>query len=166
MQQIMKEVVGIVERRLGLSVERPWTLRLDRLNTEGKASVQAARQGLKIASPISGNEMGVYIERGDKREIVLLYGLPIPMVYETAAHELAHAWQAENCPPKQSLQLREGFAQWVAAKVLKYKGFDAALEKLQARMDHPYGTGYHRVARIEASRGESTVIEYVRTAVR
>jgi len=166
MQQIMKDVIRIVKDRLGLVVKRPWTLRLDRLNTEGKASVEAARMGLKIASPITGNEMGVYIERDNKREIVLLYGLPIPMVFETAAHELAHAWQAENCPAKQDIELREGFAQWVAAKVLKYKQFDVTLEKLQARMDHPYGTGYHRMARIEAMRGETGVIQYVRTAVR
>jgi hypothetical protein len=119
-----------------------------------------------MASPISGNEMGIFIERGDQREIVLLCGLPIPMIYETAAHELAHAWQAENCPPGQSLELREGFAQWVAAKILEIKGFTISLEKLQSRMDSPYGTGYHRMARIETPRGRSEVISYVRTALR
>ena len=163
---IMDDVVNLVRRRLGLVVTRPWTLRVDKLNTEGTASVKAARQGLRIASPISGNEMGIFIERGDQREIVLLYGVPIPLIYETAAHELTHAWQSENCPPDQSLELREGFAQWVAAKILEVKGFTNSLEKLQSRMDNPYGTGYQRMARIERTRGESRVINYVRTAVR
>lgn len=163
---IMNDVVDLARHRLGLVVTRPWTLRVDKLNTEGAESVNAARQGLRMASPISGNEMGIFIERGDQREIVLLCGLPIPMIYETAAHELAHAWQAENCPPGQSLELREGFAQWVAAKILEIKGFTISLEKLQSRMDSPYGTGYHRMARIETPRGRSEVISYVRTALR
>ena len=33
----------------------------------------------------------------------------------------------------------------IGTALLKYKGFDAALENLQACMDHPYGIGYHRV---------------------
>ncbi|MFH1738931.1 MAG: protein DA1, partial [bacterium] len=163
---IMNEVVELAGTRLGLVVKRPWTLRLNKLNTNGQASVNAARQGLEVASPISGKEMGIYIERGDYREIVLLYGIPISMIYETAAHEFTHAWQAENCPPSQSLELREGFAQWVAAQILEVKGFNTTLEKLQSRMDKPYGTGYQRIARIEAAHGRSGIMEYVRTAAR
>ncbi len=165
-REIMNEVVKLVAERLGLVVERPWQLRLDKLNTEGRASALAARQGLKMASPISGNEMGIYIEREDRREIVLLYGLPISMIYETAAHELAHAWQAENCPPNQSQEIREGFAQWVAAQVLKLKGYSITLEKLQDRTDSPYGTGYQRMAKIESRQGKAGVIQYVCTAIR
>lgn len=163
---IMDDVVDLVRGQLGLEVLRPWTLRVDRLNTGGAASVKAAREGLQMASPIAGNELGIFIERSDEREIVLLYGIPVSMVYETAAHELAHAWQAENCPRDQSAQLREGFAQWVASKVLQARGFTISLEKLQSRMDDPYGIGYQRMARIEAIRGRAGVLEYVRTATR
>ena len=67
------------------------------------------------------------------------------LTYETAAHEYAHAWEAENGVFDLGTELSEGFAQWVAAGILRAKGFRIALEKLEARTDFPYGTGYQQV---------------------
>jgi len=82
----------------------------------------------------------------------LLFGLPPELTYEAAAHEYAHAWAAENCRPDLPPDLREGFAQWVAADVLRSKGFLGALEKLEARTDSPYGTGYRRLRSMQRAR--------------
>jgi len=135
-KRIMRDAHQLVVSRAGLEVKRPYTVIVEKLSDSGHDSGQA---------PIYGSELGVYRLSGDRSEIFLLFGLPPELLYETAAHEYAHAWQAENglfgLPP----DLLEGFAQWVAADVLRAKGYSLALEKLEARTDFPYGVGYRRL---------------------
>ena len=144
-RRIMKEVEGLIPRYLGIQVKEPYTVRVEALNNHSLIDASKVKNGEASGSPLFGSELGLYRRMNGKSEIFLLYGLPIEMIYETAAHEYAHAWQAEHCPPKQSKELLEGFAQWVAAEILRVKGYETALEKLQARRDDPYGTGYQRI---------------------
>lgn len=144
-EKIMKDVRLTVMRRLGLTVRTPFELRVEKLEdirTDGGKSRNKAMPG---HSPLYGRELGLYRRVGDRSEIYLLFGLPQELLYEAGAHEYAHAWQAENSPPGLSPELREGFAQWVAADVLRAKGFRNTLEKLQSRDDVPYGSGYRRL---------------------
>jgi hypothetical protein len=142
--RIMQDTEKLIRRRLNLVVRQPYELRVDKL-----ADSQARDSRLKASEPASGGlygkELGIYRRVGGRSEIVLLFGLPPELIYEAAAHEYAHAWAAENCRPDLPLELSEGFAQWVAADVLRSMGFRVALEKLESRTDAPYGTGYRRV---------------------
>lgn len=106
-------------------------------------------------------ELGAFVREGQSGGIVLLEGLPRELLIETVAHELAHAWQAEHCPPKQTLLWKEGFAQWVAAKALG--GFECkeTLRVLEHREDL-YGRGYRMIRDLESKRGRQGVLSVVR----
>jgi uncharacterized Zn finger protein (UPF0148 family) len=144
MRRIMRDVEETVQKRLGLAASQPYDLKIEKLSAspgDNNRHLVAPRSSTELYS----NELGMYRRTSDRSEIVLLFGLPSELVYEAAAHEYAHAWWAENCRPNVTPELREGFAQWVAAEVLRSKRYWAALERLEAREDYPYGTGYRRV---------------------
>ncbi len=144
-ETIVRIVRETVERRLGLKVTRPYTVTVQQLSGVG---VPRNRDGEKAAAgtgALYGKELGLYRYENGKSEIILLIGLPPDLLYEAAAHEYAHAWQMENGMSSLEPELMEGFAQWVAAFVLREKGFHGALERLEARADFPYGTGYQRL---------------------
>lgn len=166
-ERIMAETERLVHRYVGIQALDPYELKVEALNNHSRESAEEAKHGGKtLTSPLFGSELGLYRRMNGKSEIFLLYGLPIEMIYETAAHEYAHAWQAEHCPPDQSLELREGFAQWVAAQILRVKGYKMALDKLEARRDNPYGTGYQRMKSVYLRSGRKGVIEYAKNAKR
>ncbi len=144
-ERIMQEVQAIAEKRLGLWVKTPYQLRVEKLEDFRSSGSEPRDRTVPGHSPLYGKELGLYRRTGEKSEIYLLFGLPAELLYEAAAHEYAHAWQAENCSPDLSPELREGFAQWVAADVLRVKDFKSALEKLELRSDVPYGAGYRRL---------------------
>lgn len=144
-EDIVKDVRRTMEKHLGLQLKNPFQVIVQELSG---ISPPGAGTGHKPASAhvaLYGKELGLYRFEDGRSEIYLLYGLPPDLLYETAAHECAHAWQLENCPVELSPELREGFAQWVAAEVLLERGFHVAWERLDARKDAPYGTGYQRI---------------------
>lgn len=163
---IANEAERLLQARLGLVIEYPYELEVQALNKKSMWDAKQAKEGSASSSPLFGRELGLYRRKGAESKIFLLYGLPREIIYETAAHELAHAWQAENCPPQQSEELREGFAQWVGAQVLKMKGYHKAYEKLESRRDYPYGTGYHRIKRVAQNLGLDGVKQYVKKTTR
>lgn len=105
-------------------------------------------------------EMGAFLRDGDKVQVFLIEGMPRATLIETAAHELAHVWQNGKIPRNQRLLVKEGFAQWVAAKVLAAFECERALKVLGEREDL-YGQGYRRIREVEKKGGVLAVIEYV-----
>jgi len=134
-----------IERRLGLKVKKPYAVRVEKLSGLSSPTPNSGAKGVAADGALYGRELGMYRLENGKSEIVLLFGMPPDLLYETAAHEYAHAWQTENNLNNLEQELFEGFAQWVAAEVLREKGFFGALEKLETRTDFPYGTGYQRL---------------------
>lgn len=165
-EKIWIETKGLMKKHLNMHVEHEMTLNIEALNATSISGARNAKKGLSTQSPLFGSELGLYRYINGKADVYLLYGLPIEMIYETAAHEYAHGWQVENCPPNQSLELKEGFAQWAAAQILKVKGFDAALEKLEDRDDPHYGRGYKRFKQVEDRLGRDGVFRYAKTQLR
>ena len=49
------------------------------------------------------------------------------------------------CSSELTSELREGFAQRVAAELRRAKGSQNLLQKLEMHTDSPYGTGYERL---------------------
>jgi hypothetical protein len=148
----MSEAGRLAEQRLGLRVRQGYSLKIARLNSTSNGP--SGRQRLKLdpaTSPLYGKELGMHRRDGDRSIVYLLFGMPPELVYEAAAHEYAHVWQAENCAAELAPELREGFAQWVAADILRAKGFFKALERLEKRQDIPYGTGYQRLKSLPKS---------------
>jgi hypothetical protein len=144
-QGIVRDVQRTLERQLGLKILRPYTVQIQKLS--GLSSSDLRREGdvTTANNALYGKELGMYRFAGGKSEICLLYGLPPDLLFEAAAHEYAHAWEIENGLGSLEPELLEGFAQWVAAQVLREKGFHGTLERLEARTDFPYGTGYRRL---------------------
>ena len=147
---ILREVKSILRNKLGLELKRTYDFKLVYLKSG------------EPESPISINELGLYKEDANERTIYILTSLPRAQFYETVAHELTHAWQAENTPKLKRDEIREGMAQWVAAEVLKYKGrgFERKLVHLEERDDNPYGTGYHKVKDIANRINQKEIMDY------
>jgi DNA-directed RNA polymerase subunit N (RpoN/RPB10) len=144
-ERIMRDARQMVEQQLGLRIKHTYELKVEKLSGLSSLGVSQSDKLFSGRSPLYGKELGMYRQVGNRSEIFLLFGLPPELLYETAAHEYTHAWQAENCAADLGPELREGFAQWVAAGVLRAKGYANALERLEARRDFPYGTGYQRL---------------------
>ncbi len=161
-KQIMAEVEQLCVKHLGLKVNTPYQLQIKPMNSKSSIQANKAKKGENGDSPLFGKELGLYRRLNGKSEIFLLYGLPKEMLYDTAAHEYAHAWQSENCINNQSLEILEGFAQWVSSQILHIKNFPKTLEHLEARTDNPYGTGYHKVKSLEQRMGKVRMIEYIK----
>ena len=68
------------------------------------------------------------------------YGLPQIVLLEVLAHEYAHAWQSENCRQDLPIEELEGFAEWVAYKLLDGWGCYRRSERM-LRRDDLYGRG-------------------------
>lgn len=150
-QRILRRIETILRRDLNMTLRRPYQFEL----------VHKDNPDLQITSPVKNNELGLFVLRGEEARIYILSGLPAGLYYETAAHELAHAWQAENCPLEQDQKIREGFAQWVAAKVLMSIKEPKILRLLTERKD-VYGEGYRYFRSLELQEGRSAVFEKAR----
>ena len=149
--RIMREVENIAGKRLGLTIRNPFTLTVDKLSGLEPQNRPKRTKLIRSGSALYGKELGLYRLQDGRSEIVLLFGLPPELTYETAAHEYAHAWLADNRIFGVEAELSEGFAQWVAADVLRARSFWIALEKLEARTDYPYGSGYQRLRTMRKS---------------
>ena len=84
--------------------------------------------------------LGVYVRDGRTRTIYIENGLPKILLIQVAAHEWAHAWQMENCPLVRDVLVVEGFAEWVAYKVLQARQAVKKMALMTARTDL-YGDG-------------------------
>lgn len=107
--------------------------------------------------------VGLFVRKGHRRVMYVLFGLPQIRLIQTIAHEWAHAWQGENCPLLEDPLIREGFAEWVAYKTLQAMG---AVKKmsLMEQQDGLYGEGLREMLRLERERGVSGVLDFCRQA--
>jgi hypothetical protein len=105
---------------------------------------------------------GLFLRENRLRVIYVEYGLPQIVFCEVAAHEWAHVWQGENCPALNDVRVREGFAEWVAYKVLEYWGCTRRLAHFRQRTDL-YGQGLQLMLRWEAATGVAGVLDRIRS---
>lgn len=111
-----------------------------------------------------GVEIGLYRFEGTFHHIYILNNLAVDDFLGTAAHEFTHAWQTENCPPDQNLITKEGFADWVAYKVLQFDGAINTSQGIFYRSDPVYGQGFKTMIQLDDKSGIQAVINYVKTA--
>jgi len=139
-QALYMEVQDIAARQLDLALSIPTPLVL-----VDSGQLQAVLQTIGSDHPSETKQLrGVYARKGLKRGIYVESGLPRVQMIEVIAHELGHAWQAERKPLLSDPVLVEGFAEWVAYKVLDVLGETTAQDIMLKRTD-VYGQGLRRV---------------------
>ena len=174
---LYEEMKKISAQQLGLSLNIPTGLALVDRNQlrevirQQKASASADTPGQMpaIANSLlledeAQRTLGLYARRGMRRGIYLQSGLPRMLFLQVAAHEYAHAWQGENCPMLRAGLIHEGFAEWVAYRLIGFYGYSRGQERMLARQDL-YGQGLRWALDEEAAHGPQGVIQACRKAV-
>jgi hypothetical protein len=106
----------------------------------------------------SHHVLGYFVQAHDESTIYAEACLPRGLLLGTLAHELAHAWQTEQGLHLKDALLREGFAEWVAYRVLT-EGTLSALAERATRRDDIYGRGLRHFLNIENRFGYAGVIQ-------
>jgi hypothetical protein len=155
---LYEESKDIISRTLGLDLNIPTALVLvdrDQLSEV----IQKQSNGSSYLD--IEKTMGIYARRGMKRGIYVQTGLPRLLFLQVASHEYAHAWQGENCPLLHDTLVHEGFAEWVAYKVLGFYGYKDQMTRMRAR-DDIYGRALQWALGVEVQAGELGLIEACR----
>ncbi|GAB4199362.1 MAG: LIM domain-containing protein [Roseiflexaceae bacterium] len=153
-QELFYQTVGAVVADLGLTLRVGVAFRM--LDAPDMARLRAAGD----TPPPREGTLGLYQRQGSLRVIYMLYGLPRLTFRMVVAHEYAHAWQGETCPLLDDYDLREGFAEWVAYRHLRYIGAEKAARQL-LESSHPYRPLLERVLAVERARGPAGVIDHI-----
>ena len=162
--KVFEQVKKEMERVLGMKVNYP----VKKINLVDKKRLNEIYNNQDVEYAPEDGVSGIhYYEKINNRltlsEIYVLNGLTPTRALDVLSHEYAHAWQAENCPDNQNLKDREGFAEWVAYKILKAGGHETeASIKLQT--DDPiYGKGLKEMLELEKEKRAKGVLEYAVT---
>lgn len=106
--------------------------------------------------------LGFFEQLGHQRTIYIERGLPRATFIGTLAHEYAHAWQADYAPPQQDLLRREGFAEWLAYRILITLGHTREAARATRREDE-YGQGLRYFIALEQQTSSKSVLIEART---
>ncbi|MEZ5065057.1 MAG: hypothetical protein R3B81_09995 [bacterium] len=149
-------LVQRAEQELGLVLRVKPPLVID------DASTLAERRAEQGAPP---GLCGLYLrDAHGNASIHVLSRLPASRGAAVLAHELAHAWQAENCPDDQGVRIREGFAEWVSWSLLdRWEDGDRERAVIEARTDE-YGAGFRHFRRLAERSGVDYAIWYSKAA--
>jgi len=152
---VYSQANSIIKSTLGLHISRTPNLLL-----VGRPELTAAQQTLGSNNEADASGLCyakiMYREGGPingtvlDHRIYVLYGLPLDEMLRVLAHELGHAWFNEHCPENQSATVVEGFADWVAYKVMQFRGFTEAMKHMSERQD-VYGEGLRLMLKTERS---------------
>lgn len=158
---LYEEMKNLIKQNFGLQLNIPTGLALvDRKQLANiilkQSQAQPNRHGVEDLDP--EKTLGVYTRRGMKRGIYIQTGLPRTILLQIAAHEFAHAWQGENCPVLREELVHEGFAEWVAYKVLGLYGYKQQQSQMTQRNDI-YGKGLNWALAIDSKYGVEGVID-------
>ena len=134
----VRRVCADAAKWLGMQLRRPCQLRL--VSRRQLMSLLEKSSLHSLDADSRGRCFGLFIREGDHRSIFVEYGLPQIVLLEVMAHEYAHAWQSEQCPPDDTGEVQEGFAEWVAYKLLEGWGCWRRSNRM-LRRDDLYGRG-------------------------
>lgn len=159
-------VRAVFEQALSL-VERVAHIRphqLPHLVIVGRREMGEVRRRFAAEIPLgvgSHHVLGFFVRESGTSSIYAELGMPRPLLLGTLAHELAHAWQVETAPDVVDPLRREGFAEWVAHRVLVAGGFRRVAARATRRED-VYGHGLRAYLAVERAEGSRGVLEVAR----
>ncbi len=152
-RDLLDEVQWFCREELGLQCRRPYELRL----------AQSGKSIPKLHTDVytlSLSAVGLWVPR--EREMWVTQGYPIWFTSVILAHEHAHAWQSDHCPP-QSQDLLEGFASWVEWHVALNLGYETFADNMFKFGCPIYGRGLRRCLQLENQVGPAGVVEKMRS---
>jgi len=148
---IKKQALSYLDSKMGI-----------RIKHDIKYSLQD-KDFLKTKSKdMHGDLNGLFYRKGDDYNIYVLYGLRKKDLIGAIAHEITHAWQAENCSHSLQLEDLEGFAQWVAYHTLVYFDYERFARNMPSG-NSAYATGLRKMLEIEKHGGSRAVFDYIRS---
>jgi hypothetical protein len=89
--------------------------------------------------------------------ILLLSHLSLAKLREVAAHELAHDWMQARYPSIADLQIKEGWAEYVASRINELYGQEALNQRMALNPDPDYGDGYRRIRQLADTEGKDGI---------
>jgi hypothetical protein len=108
------------------------------------------------------NVVGYFTVTGSQKSIYVLSGLLPGTVVAVLAHELTHAWQYENnIKPGISDKDKEGFAEWVAYKVLSEFKYPAPRDAIKNNYYGKYREGFNKYLQMERKSGIQGVMQWL-----
>jgi hypothetical protein len=143
-----------LSRQIGMALHEPCQLKL--VSRHQLMSLVDKSLLYNLDADSRGRCFGLFMRQGAHRSIFIESGLPQIVLLEVMAHEYAHAWQSENCREAGSREVQEGFAEWVAYKLLQYWGCKRRSDRM-LRRDDLYGRGLKMVLAWEAEGGVAEV---------
>ena len=185
------KLLEIVARAIGKSEELASILKFKKDGLSGEFAQRAYEKCADRVFKIFEEKLDLYIKNkaeikavertsefaglfeGDTVKVV--YDLPERDAVEVIAHEYAHNWETEegNMAPElrdhervpcKGTLVSEGFAEWVAFKVLDFYGLIRNMESIHLREYDKYGEGFHLMNWIEENvAGFYGVIEFVKS---
>ena len=159
-KSVFDQTLGVIRGTVGLGLRTGVRFVVtDRLGL--RAQIEKTRQDILYRADWA---LGVYVRDGVRRTIYVLNGLPRILLVQVIAHEWAHAWQAENCPQVRDVLVVEGFAEWLAYKVLQALGAVRKMALMTARQDL-YGEGLRQALARETREGMLGVLALCTTGV-
>lgn len=164
---LFEEMKSVVAQSMDLRLNVPTGLALVDRNQlaevirQQQEAMHASGGGTGELDPL--RTLGIYARRGMRRGLYVQTGLPRMLFLQVAAHEYAHAWQGENCPLLRGGMFHEGFAEWVAYRVLGHYGYERGQERMCSRTD-VYGQGLKWVLDLETKHGRKSIFEACRKA--
>lgn len=157
-QELYKTVQATLAQQLGMSLRESCKLRL--VNREQLQEMIEKSSLHRLDADSRGRCFGLFMREGRQRAIFIEYGLPQIVLLEVMAHEYAHAWQSENCPLDAPTEVQEGFAEWVAYKLLQGWGCTRRSERMLRREDL-YGKGLKMVLGWERKGNQAEVFKRI-----
>ncbi len=161
--ELYRRVLDILANELAMDLSiRPGLVLVDR-NQMAAEVAAAAAAGVALDAHLE-SIFGLYVRKGRRRVVYAETGLPQILLLQVLAHELGHAWQAENCPLLHDRFFVEGFAEWTAYRVLTTLGAVRKSALMLKRTDL-YGQGLQAVLALEGQRGAAGVLDAIRGCV-
>jgi hypothetical protein len=99
---------------------------------------------------------------GDTLVVSIVSGLRPALFTEVLAHELAHAWLRANAPRRVPLEINEGFAEWVAYRVIEKKGYHGLMQHMLEKKGM-YGEGLRFFLAVESLWGAEFILSRITT---
>jgi hypothetical protein len=152
--ELYERVLAITQNVLRLTLHRrPGFILVSRARLDELAAQAGVRNGGPDDRPL-----GLYLKRGQRRAIYVEVGLPPWLLIRVTAHEVGHAWLAENCPLLTDTNLVEGFCEWMSHHVLLALG---ATRLIQQMLTTPgfYGDSLRTMLELEQRAGPAAVIQ-------
>ena len=157
-QVLYRRVKSALARQLGMTLREPCQLKL--VNRRQLQEMIEKSSLHRLDADSRGRCFGLFVREGSHRAIFIEYGLPQIVLLEVIAHEYAHAWQSENCFHDAPAEIQEGFAEWVAYKLLQGWGCLRRSDRMLRREDL-YGNGLKLMLEWERQVGEAGVFNRV-----